>query len=224
MSQLPSLQCLFCQHLNPPDADYCINCDGQLNLQPCYQCEAVDLRTATSCYRCGSVFSRAGAHRPAFPFTPALVGKQLAHPASAGLRVQDSGARVRNTRLVYPPPRRQSVDDVPSAHRSAPAAASRRGTTLWALGISLVLILAAVAVYLYRERLAPTARTPVQAQAELVPAQPAPAVPPQPAPRDQAPAPDAETTIRADRPGSDPCAPAVAALGLCNPATQQGRP
>jgi ribosomal protein L40E len=57
MSSSLSLQCLFCQHINPAGASFCNGCGSQLNLQPCLQCDTVDNRTATHCYKCGAPFS-----------------------------------------------------------------------------------------------------------------------------------------------------------------------
>lgn len=83
MSQIPSLPCLFCQHLNRSDADYCRHCGEQLNLRPCERCDAVNLRTAKSCYRCGAEFPADAASGRGFLLTPTMADHALTAPRSA---------------------------------------------------------------------------------------------------------------------------------------------
>lgn len=161
---MPSLQCLFCQHLNPSDVDYCNSCDGQLNLQPCDRCGAVDLRTATNCYKCGAEFSLPVVQGLDFPLPPAIVDKELTRPTSTDPGVADSETEHLIPRLIYSHPERQAVDEVPSPETSATAAKLRRGTPVAILAILLLLITTAVAVYLYRGHTAQAARTQVQKQ------------------------------------------------------------
>jgi ribosomal protein L40E len=51
-----SLQCLFCNHDNPVEAKYCMECGSQMNLKLCKQCEAINGRTAPSCHNCRGAF------------------------------------------------------------------------------------------------------------------------------------------------------------------------
>lgn len=165
MSQLPSLQCLFCQHLNPSDADYCHSCDGQLNLQPCVRCDAVDIRTATHCYKCGAAFSLPVAPGLDFPRTPSIVDKELSAPTATDSGIADAKAEQLHARRAYLHFERPSVDESPSPATSANATKLRRGPPVAILAVLLLLITTAVAVYLYRGQSPQAARTKVQNQA-----------------------------------------------------------
>ena len=162
MSQIPSLQCLFCQHLNPADAVFCEHCDGQLNLQPCDRCNAVDSRTATNCHKCGAEFPLPIALRLDLPLTPATFDKELPYPISINLEVADSEPAHLNHDLSYSQPERQPADEVLSPETSATAIRSRRGKPAAILALLLVLITAAVSMYLYRGQPA----QPVQSQGQ----------------------------------------------------------
>lgn len=165
MSQIPSLQCLFCQHLNPSDAAFCDACGGQLNLQPCDRCGAVDSRTATNCYKCGAEFSGPAAPELDAPPAPAIAGEDLAYPTSTDPGVADSGAVHPHQHLTPSPPERPPADTVLAPPKSATATSPRRGTPVAILAIGLLLITAAVSVYWYRGHTAPPARTQGQEQA-----------------------------------------------------------
>ena len=165
MSQIPSLQCLFCQHLNPADTVFCEDCGGQLNLQPCDRCDAVDSRTATKCYKCGAEFSRPVAPGLDFPLTPAIVEDELPCPTSIDPGVAGSEAEHLNHGLTYAHPELQPVDEVLAPEPSATATRSPRGTPVAILALLLLLITAAVSVYLYRGQPAQPARTQGQKQA-----------------------------------------------------------
>ena len=165
MSQIPSLQCLFCQHLNPPDAAFCDACGGQLNLQPCERCGAVDSRTATNCYKCGAQFPVPVAPELAVPLAPAIVGKDLPDPTPTDPGIADSEAEHLNEGLTYPRPERQPVDEVLAPETSATATRSQRGAPAAILAILLLLITAAVSVYLYRGHTAQPVRTQGHEQA-----------------------------------------------------------
>jgi hypothetical protein len=49
-------QCLFCGHANPAAAKYCNDCAAPLHLKKCKQCDAINDRPATNCYKCGAEF------------------------------------------------------------------------------------------------------------------------------------------------------------------------
>ena len=165
MSQIPSLQCLFCQHLNSSDAFFCDGCGGQLNLQPCDRCGAVDSRTATNCYKCGAEFSVSVAPGRDFLLTPAIVDKDLPYPTSTDPGVADSEAEPLNAGLAYSHSERQPVDEVLSPEMSATATRSRHGTPAAILAALLLLVTAAMSVDLYRGHTAQLARTQGQKQA-----------------------------------------------------------
>ena len=164
MSQIPSLQCLFCQHLNPADAVFCDDCGGQLNLQPCDRCDAVDSRTATNCYKCGAEFSLPVAPGVDVPLTPVIVGEELPYPTSIDPGVAGSEAAHLNHGRNESHPERKPVDELLSPETSATATRSRRGTPVAILALLLLLITAAVSVYLYRGQPAQPAGTHGQRQ------------------------------------------------------------
>jgi ribosomal protein L40E len=153
MSHLFTLQCLFCQHLNPPDADDCIRCEGQLNLQPCHQCGAVDLRTATKCYRCGAAFSLIDASEFDFSVPPWIADKSAA-PGAVASKVQHPVARLSDS-----PPGRQTAELTHSPATPASLTDRSRGRSMAMMAILFLLASAAVAVYLNRGPSLAPART-----------------------------------------------------------------
>lgn len=46
------LRCPFCDHANPADADFCVDCGAKLDLLPCAKCGAVNKRDSVECYQC----------------------------------------------------------------------------------------------------------------------------------------------------------------------------
>jgi ribosomal protein L40E len=150
MSQTSRLQCLFCRCQNPPDADYCVNCDEQLNLQPCMRCGAVDLRIATKCYKCGESFPPADGADISNRFTPVAAGQPPvdANPASS------TDSNIGRNQLDHPPfesnqptstaAKNPAFDIQPTKTRA------RRATSVPIVAIGIILILGAAAVYLLR--------------------------------------------------------------------------
>lgn len=225
MSSIPSLRCLFCQHLNPAGAVFCNDCGGQLNLQPCERCGAIDSRTATNCYKCGAEFPVPVAPEPDALPAPAIPDKEPS----------------------YASPEPQAVDEVLSSETAATAAPSRRRLHVAVLAFLLVVASAVVSVYLYEGQQArQQGENPGQKQAVTgLPSAPSaqatdtvrkpaagtmePENTPSPAPpgADVArtarplPATDAEVKARQDSPIVEKCPPAVATLGLCNPEIPQ---
>ena len=53
---MSSPKCLFCGHGNPADAKFCNECASPLHLKPCNECDAINDRSAESCYKCGADF------------------------------------------------------------------------------------------------------------------------------------------------------------------------
>lgn len=258
MSQLSSLQCLFCQHLNAPDAVDCSQCEGQLNLQPCHQCGAMDLRTATKCYQCGAGFSPVDAAEFDFSLPPWLVDKTL-NPSVATSRVGYPNARLNAASLG-----RHTVNQVHLRAESANRAGWPRGKWIAIAAILVLSIPTVVAVYVYRGHAVAPARVqgPEQAVIDVTsarqpeasaPSNPASAVdaaskpvggvqaplasanrPAKPAltrPRVQAPlvaqpstAIDAALRTPQNSSAVKTCPPAVATLGLCDPALPPENP
>ena len=88
MSNIPSLQCLFCNHCNVTSAKYCNECASPLHLQPCNQCGAIDNRTSITCYKCGAEFSV-----PAAPeLAPVPAAPKRARVPAASKRARASAA------------------------------------------------------------------------------------------------------------------------------------
>jgi ribosomal protein L40E len=51
-----SLRCLFCDHVNPPDAKFCNHCGSSLQVKLCGRCKAVNDEAATTCLKCRTNF------------------------------------------------------------------------------------------------------------------------------------------------------------------------
>ena len=245
MSSIPSIQCLFCKHLNPAGAIFCNECGTQLNVQPCDHCGAIDAREARNCHKCGAEFPL---HAPPEP------GPESELLANG----QDSA--LNSPADVAPPPGPINPDLVEGAHNmAAVAAGSRRNWRPAAAGLSLALI--AVAAFVYFDRVQPellaqkssvkqtvsvTSARPTSAQTmqaaqtdvALTPtrsvtepetasrtgtprnaAAPAPPVADSPIAVHSLPATDGDARTRQNSLASNECPQAIATLGLCNPDT-----
>jgi hypothetical protein len=149
MSSTPSLQCLFCKHLNPADAIFCNECGTQLNLQPCKRCGAIDDRAAEKCYKCGASFTLPAQPGPDAVPAPAITGKELASSA------------LSNASPAGKPPTQPADDlaDAPSAlqwaaqtRSSEPDVNATRSRRRWLAAIAVLLLALAidmVFVYFY---------------------------------------------------------------------------
>ncbi len=246
MSSIHCLRCLFCKHLNPAGATFCSDCGGQLNLQPCEQCGAIDSRAARNCYKCGAEFSLPAAPEPDSLLAPAILGKELSSSTLNDAGAAGLEAAHPNHGLTYSSPEPQPVDEVLSPETAASATRSRRRTPVAILALLLVLAIAAVSVYLYDGQPVQLARKPGQKQAvtdvssapklkpiDIVPKpatgtgepEKAPSLAPPAADAAAAAAPlptgNAEVKAGQDLTIVEKCPPAVATLGLCNPDTQQ---
>ena len=241
MSQVASIQCLFCKRLNPAGAIFCNECGTQLNMQPCDRCGAIDARTSMNCYKCGAEFPL---HE--------MPENRLAHEPMAG-----SQDVVPNTADVAGPP--------DPTNRQAPGGViAKTQLTRLIAGVALSLALIAAATFVYFDRGQPghltqkpeveqrisavsgrtgPAETPQAAQpaAMSTPAgptakpaggvdasgkaspTPSPSAGPPAAPRPPS-ANDANAAAaRKESLTSTDCPQAVATLGLCNPDTRPGR-
>jgi ribosomal protein L40E len=250
VSQSFSVLCLFCHHLNSPDAVDCRHCEEQLNLQPCRRCGAVDLRTATKCYRCGGAFSPTDAQEFDYTVPPWVVEK----PSARGVAVSRVG--LSHTRRGDSSVQRTAAEPSYSWATSAPPTGGAHGKQVVILTILLLTISTAFAVYVYRGRNVvpapaqvpdqvisetPGARLPEDsapsngATAPVAASKPARPVQMTPASRNGAdaefpPAPRpppttvAETATPPERSADDKCPPAVATLGLCDSTPPSEKP
>jgi len=247
MSPILPLRCLFCQHLNPAGATFCNDCGGQLNLQPCNRCGAIDNRAARNCYKCGAEFTLPAAPGLDSLLAPAILDKELTHPTLNDAKAAGPQAAHPNHDLPRSPSEPQPVDEALSSEMAATATKSRRRMLVAILALLLVLTTAVVAVYLYDGQRVQLAQKQGEKQAATDrPGAPKrggstlstgavqidsdePEKPPSAAPPDAdaartvrpLPATDAKGKTRHDRPIVEKCPQAVATLGLCNPATQQ---
>jgi ribosomal protein L40E len=149
MPSTPSLQCLFCKHLNPADAIFCNECGTQLNLQPCKRCGAIDDRAAEKCYKCGASFTLPAQPGAESLLAPAIPGKE---PAPSTL--SDTGpAATLPTKpthdLAEAPSGLQWAAQTASPETDANAARSRRRWLVAIAGLLLVLAIDMVFVYFY---------------------------------------------------------------------------
>jgi hypothetical protein len=77
---MTALVCLFCDQSNPAAAKFCNECGTPLHFRPCPQCDGINARSASDCYRCGAAFAPLaadGAPAPAPP-DPAAVAQTVA--------------------------------------------------------------------------------------------------------------------------------------------------
>lgn len=213
MSLSPPVQCLFCNHLNPAGASFCNDCGSQMHLQPCDHCGAIDKRTAKQCYKCGAEFTR-----PPVP-------EQEPEPAPA------RELETAPTLLADPPDDPDlntfaiAATHTPVPESVAQPVAGPASSPRWltAMKSSRILRIAAVALLLaaivksgdyYAEQSAELTKPP-----GTIP--PAPNVPATPVPK-AAPATNEAAVARPPVPApSTECPSPVAALGLCNPTTNQ---
>ena len=224
MMPMSTVQCLFCQHLNPAHAAFCNECGQALNLRPCPQCQASNDREATTCQRCGTELSTPASQAPG-------QSGQLAPSAS------DTES------LLWSRTRDGGMNPALLSEMGATANSARRRMFIAVAALVMALIAYGASVYFYG---LPGQRPPSQAQSApptTVPAVPAetprsanatpsavtapqesspktPELPPtaalgltdETAPSSFAPSP-VPSLVFAD------CPPAVAALGLCQPSS-----
>ena len=242
MSSIPSIQCLFCKHLNPAGAIFCNECGTQLNVQPCDHCGAIDARDARNCHKCGSEFPSHAMPEPG-PVSELLTNGQ--------------GSALESPALDAQPPEPMNVGGGENAHNMPAAGAGSRRNWLLPAAAGLSLALIAVAAFVYFDRVQPEriaqkpgatqavlvrsamatgAQTtqPVPDEAALAPtrpvtdaanragapgdaAAPAPPVADSPISVLSAPATDAGASTGQNSLASNDCPQAIATLGLCNP-------
>lgn len=87
-----SLQCLFCNHDNPVEAKYCMECGSQMNLKLCKQCEAINERTAPSCHNC----------RAAFPTERVAKRPEIGYPITEGVSSSTRSPHTRSGNAARP--------------------------------------------------------------------------------------------------------------------------
>ncbi|WP_189689083.1 hypothetical protein [Pseudorhodoferax aquiterrae] len=147
---MSTLKCLFCQHLNPADVDYCNSCDGQLNLQPCYRCGGVDLRTATKCHKCGGAFSLTVPPERDFQFRPSNFDLAGGDGTPQRLEAPPSAALFQSKHPTDGHVDRPSADAAAPPELSLPGARSQRGTRMAVLVLALLLVVGAISAYVYQ--------------------------------------------------------------------------
>ena len=155
MSALPTLQCLFCNHLNRAGARYCNDCGSQMHLQPCDRCGATNKRSAKNCYKCAAGFTLP-ARAPDRDAAPEIPVDQLAYPA-----LNDATVATEHTPVppdaAPAPPEPQPADETVAAETGGTAPGPRRSWRVAALTALLAAIV--MAVYYYAEQPAPLAKT-----------------------------------------------------------------
>lgn len=148
--QMSTLKCLFCQYLNPADVDYCNSCDGQLNLQPCYRCGGVDLRTATKCHKCGGAFSLAVPPERDFQFRPSDFDLAGGDDTPRSPEAPPSAALFQSKHPTDGHVVRPSADAAAPQELSPPGNRSQRGTRMAVLVLALLLVIGAISAYVYQ--------------------------------------------------------------------------
>ena len=66
------LVCPFCDHRNPPQAEFCAQCSAKLDLVPCPDCGAVNKVAAGTCYQCHAALAKPASARRDMPEEPAI--------------------------------------------------------------------------------------------------------------------------------------------------------
>ena len=155
MSALPTLQCLFCNHLNRAGARYCNDCGSQMHLQPCDRCGATNKRSAKNCYKCAAGFTLP-APAPDLDSAPEIPVDQLADPALDDATVATEHTPVPPDAAPVPP-EPQPADETVAAETGATAPGPRRSWRVAALTALLAAIV--MAVYYYAEQPAQLAKT-----------------------------------------------------------------
>lgn len=234
--------CSFCSHKNPEDAKFCNACGASMHLQLCQHCGAIDNVSAVACYKCGRSFSSRGAdddarteaergtdaRSTAAPASPGVAGLEKAtttprpaDPAPVRRPEQRKGSAARALLFVviaaaavflyraYLPSEEGGAADAVQARAPDRSSPGTIDATLGAVPPSSAILAAEVV----------PVRTPPAAPAVAQP--PAADVPPLPQDEGQpAAVPEPSNAGGAAGsevpPGSYPCTPGVAALGLCN--------
>ena len=225
MMPMSTVQCLFCQHLNPAHAAFCNECGQALNLRPCPQCQASNDREATICQRCGTELS-----------APAWQA-----PGESSQSGQSTSSASDADSLLWRRTRDGGMNPALLSEMGATANSARRRMFIAVAALVVALIAYGASAYFYG---LPGQRPPSQAQSAppttvvAVPAETprsanttpsavnapqesrakTPELPPtaalgltdETAPSSSAPSPDSSSALAA-------CPPAVAALGLCQP-------
>lgn len=157
MSSTPSLQCLFCKHLNPAGASFCNDCGSQLNLQPCDRCGAIDNRAAKNCYKCGAEFTLPAAPGLNSLPVPTIFGDGVTYPALNDTAIADPQSTQPNHDLTHLPPEPRPVAETVSSEMGATATGSKQK---WLVTLAVLLFaLIAVSVYFHDGQSAQFAQT-----------------------------------------------------------------
>ena len=147
MSSIAPFTCLFCQHINPAGASFCNNCAAQLNLQPCLHCDAVDNRTATHCYKCGTPFPLHQMPEPDAAATPGALDTAQTSPAVGSANFTPSTEVLLCPDLTPVPMVIERLREKTAPDIATAAAVNRRRWRMPATAFLLVLL--AVSAFLY---------------------------------------------------------------------------
>jgi ribosomal protein L40E len=177
MSTTPTLQCLFCNHLNPGGASFCNDCGSQMHLQPCDRCGAINKRTAKSCHKCDSSFTLPGtsAHGPALAPEPEGLHGQTERRATS-TQLEESVTGFANTAS---PDQIGMTEETPQFYQLVTPQGDvqdirSKGRPAWRLkALASVIAVSALAAYYYKPHLKPAAKE----QLVESPAQSAPTTP-----------------------------------------------
>ena len=121
-----SVRCPSCDHANPSNSHFCNQCGMPVHFEACGRCDAINLRGATSCHKCGRLF-------------PGSAIPESAIAAPAAVETLSTLAERPPTASSEPPP------------EVAAAAQRRRHGGMPAALIASALVLVAVPTYIATE-------------------------------------------------------------------------
>jgi ribosomal protein L40E len=175
MSSTPTLQCLFCNHLNPGGASFCNDCGSQMHLQPCDRCGAINKRTAKSCHKCDSSFTLPGASARGPEPEPEALHVQTERRATSTLR-EESVTGFANTAS---PDQIGMTEETPQFYQLVTPQSDiqdirSKGRPSWRLkALTTVIAVSVLAAYYYKPHLKPSTREQlVEAPAQTAPTTP----------------------------------------------------
>ena len=193
---MPTLQCLFCKHINPAEASFCNACGSQLNLQPCLQCGAVDGRSAKRCHKCDTPFTPPPASESDDVLTSVSQGdpSDYSSPIEAGV----AGAKAMGQTPDQPGASNYSLSTVGAVASAEPVPTAKSRSGWLAPGMALLAVMAVVAavfaMYDQRSEITVPMQAAVQAAPPVAESPAAPAPPMAPPPSETPVMPAAPTT------------------------------
>ena len=151
---MPAALCAFCNHTNVAGSKFCSECGAALRLTLCPECEAVNDRTRTHCYKCGAdlyasaVFAQAATERSGSAFfASADVVNQVRTAADSDVASEEASELSAEEREVPESVYRwRPANPLPELEVEHP----RSRTTSMLFVILGLLVIAAAAYYGYR--------------------------------------------------------------------------